>query len=367
VRRALRAVLLPAALAALAAAPAAGPPAPAARHRGVSWVAGDVVTAESFAPLVSNHVDWIVQTPFGWQSAIDSPEVRLVTDGRIYWGERDIGIETTTRLARQAGIRTMLKPHIWLHRASAGGWRGEIAMRSEEDWRRWFDSYRAFILHYARLAEANGIEALCVGTELHATATQRPDDWRRLIDAVRAVYHGRLIYAANWYREFEEIAFWDRLDYIGIQAYFPLADRPDPSVASLRAAWRPHLEAIERVQRRYGKPVLFTEIGYRSAADAAIEPWKWPARRARPPRDATADGVAAPDSRAQADAYQAFFETFWDKSWFAGAYIWKWYPDHAAAAGADGDFTPQGKTAEKTMAAWYARPDPPASTGERRP
>ncbi len=350
-------------------AAAAAAPAPAAtRHRGVSWVAGREVTASSFAPLVADHVDWIVQTPFGWQTAVDSPEVRLATDGRIYWGERDEGIETTTRLAHAAGIHTMLKPHIWLHRSSAGGWRGEIEMKNEEDWRRWFESYRVFILHYARLAETNGVEALCVGTELHKTAVQRPDDWRRLIADVRAVYHGKVLYAANWYREFEEIPFWDRLDYIGIQAYFPLSDGSDPSVEALRAAWLPHLQAIEKVQAKYGKPVLFTEIGYRSAPDTAIEPWKWPDR---PWRRGVADAGDASGGlrglKAQDDAYRAFFETFWNRSWFAGAYIWKWYPDGAGRA--RDDFTPQGKPAERTMAAWYARSAAPAASDNdtRRP
>jgi len=356
----------------LAAAP--GPPSAKkadGRHRGVSWVAGGEVTAASFAPLVADHVDWIVQTPFGWQRAIDSPEVKLVTGGRIYWGERDEGIETTTRLAREAGIHTMLKPHVWLHRKSAGGWRGEIAMKSEEDWRRWFDNYRVFILHYARLAEINGIEALCVGTELGETATRRPDDWRRLIAEVRRVYHGKLLYAANWYREFEEIPFWDRLDYIGIQAYFPLSEEGRVSMAELRSAWTPHRKAIERVQARYGKPVIFTEIGYRSVHDTTVEPWKWPDRPWRRDHDDETDGDIGPDAgglEAQDDAYRAFFETFWNESWFAGAYFWKWYPDGASATG--DDFTPQGKPAERTMAAWYARPAPhaaPVTPDTRRP
>ena len=59
------------------------------------------------------------------------------------------------------------------------------------------------MLHYSRLAEKHGIEVLCIGTELYRTAVEREQDWRRLIADIRRIYDGKLIYAANWYREFE--------------------------------------------------------------------------------------------------------------------------------------------------------------------
>ena len=71
-------------------------------------------------------------------------------------------------IARARGIRTMLKPHVWLRN---GHWCGEISMTSEADWEQWFDSYRTFIMHYARFAETHGIGLLCIGTELQGTHT----------------------------------------------------------------------------------------------------------------------------------------------------------------------------------------------------
>ena len=105
-------------------------PTQPARQRGVSWVAGRRVTNEHLEPLVGNNVNWIVQTPFGWQRRIDSPEVHLLTSGRILWGETDAGLETTTRLAHEVGIKTLLKPHLWITEAEAGKWRTDIAMNS---------------------------------------------------------------------------------------------------------------------------------------------------------------------------------------------------------------------------------------------
>ena len=335
-------------LAPTAAATADSPSGTTGKQRGVSWVAGHEVGPGHFEPLVKNHVNWIVQTPFGWMRHHDSTEVALVSGGGVLWGETDAGLETTTRLARAAGIRTLLKPHIWLTRAEKGKWRTHIEMKNEAGWRAWFSSYRTFILHYARFAERHGIEVLCIGTELHATVVERPDDWRRLIGEIREVYGGKLTYAANWYREFEEVPFWDLLDYIGVQGYFPLSDGAHPRIAALREGWQPHREAIERIQRQYDKPVLFTEIGYKSRPYPARRPWEWPKRGSA--------GADAEDLQAQAVCYRAFFETFWELDWVAGAYFWKWFPAERSPAGSDNaGFTPQGKPAERVLGHWYGK------------
>ncbi len=328
-------------------------PMPRGRQCGVSWVAGRPVSERDLLPLVDGHVNWIVQTPFGWQRDSGSPQIRLATGGGIFWGETDAGLVATTRLARARGIRTLLKPHIWLTNRRDGIWRGEIRMKSEQDWQRWFSDYRRFILHYAQLAQDNKIEILCIGTELRRTVTERPDDWRGIIRDVREIYRGKLTYGANWYAEFEEIPFWDALDFIGIHAYFPLADQDGPDLADLLEGWQTYLGRIERLHTRFDKPVLFTELGYRSATFAASKPWEWP----RPGESSD------PDLQLQAKCYEAFFQTFWDKPWFAGVYFWKWYPSHERAGGPEhAGFTPQNKPAEQVMAHWYrSTPSGPAA------
>jgi hypothetical protein len=329
----------------LPAAPAAGfdppqvPVVAGARHRGVCFVAGGEVTPAAFEDLREHGVTWISQTPFGWQDKADDPTFRIVTEGRVYWGERDSGLAGTARMARAKGIRTLLKPHLWLRDRSDGKWVGSIAMKNEADWAAWFARYEEFIVHYARLAEGLGMEAFCVGTELEGTS-RRTGDWRRIIAAVRAVYHGRLTYAANW-SEFERIEFWDDLDWIGIQAYFPLTDQAEASVDELVAGWTPHLARIEAVQARFARPVLFTEIGYKAADRATVEPWTW-----------TTTDRYNPDE--QGRAYEAAFRVLWNQPWCAGLYWWKWFPDgHHEAGGRDRYFTPQDKPAAAVMRRWY--------------
>ncbi|MCC3158644.1 hypothetical protein LJ737_15450 [Hymenobacter sp. 15J16-1T3B] len=325
---------------------------PAARLRGVSWVAADSTTEDEIRELQRNHVTWIAQTPFGWQADSASPDVVLHTGGgrqrRAFWGEADSGLVHTARLARRHGIRTLLKPHLWLR--SRGQWPGQVQMRSAADWQHWFSSYAVFILHYARLAEQHRMEALCIGTELKHAAVEHEAEWRRLIGDIRQVYHGQLTYAANWHEEYEHVRFWDALDFIGVQAYFPLTARARPDTAELRRAWLPHLLALARVQQRYGKPVLFTEAGYRSIPTAAAAPWEWP-----DPRQPTPE-----DDATQAACYEALFRSCWRQPWLAGIFIWKWYP--GLPPDAQGrrrtDYTPQHRPAEQVMARWYGLGEP---------
>ncbi|GAA3994973.1 hypothetical protein GCM10022408_01670 [Hymenobacter fastidiosus] len=329
---------------------AAAGPVSDGRFRGVSWVAADSAASADLAPLLRAHVTWIAQTPFGWQAGAAVPTVQLHTQrlsGRHrYWGESDYGLVQTARQARKQGINTLLKPHLWL-RGPGGTWPGDVEMQSAADWQAWFASYSVFILHYARLAEEQQMAAFCIGTELEKTVSHEAE-WRALIRQVRQVYHGPLTYAANWSGEFERVRFWDALDFIGIQAYFPLSQADSPPKKSLLTNWQPHLKAIARVQKQFNKPVVFTEAGYKSTPDAAIEPWKWP--------DHTA-AFSPPDEATQAACYEALFETFWPQPWFKGLFVWKWYPGLAADGPArrHADFTPQHKPAERVMAAWYGR------------
>jgi len=306
------------------------------KQKGVCWVAGrEVVTEKELSTLLNNNINWISQTPFAWQRDAGSSSIRINTSSeRIWWGESDDGISKTTELATKLGIKTILKPHIWVR----DGWPGDIAMKSDTAWQSWFKNYEKFILHYARLAQKNKIEIFCIGTELQQTS-KREKEWRSVIAKIRSIYSGKLIYAANFHEEYEHIRFWDALDYIGVQAYFPLTKNQQAPINELVKNWNEPLAAIERVHKRYNKPVVFTEIGYRSDVDAAVEPWRWPQE---------SSGIQI-SNEAQANCYEAFFKAVWNKSWLAGVYFWKWYP-HGPRRMATLDFTPQGKPAEKVLA-----------------
>ncbi|MGE0588575.1 MAG: hypothetical protein AB7O48_08380 [Cyclobacteriaceae bacterium] len=311
------------------------------KQKGVCWVGGrNAIEKSDLNSLTQNSIEWISQTPFGWQSSADSPIIKMNTNSEhAWWGESDQGIGETARMAREMGIKSVLKPHLWVR----NGWPGDIEMKYEENWQQWFDNYSKFILHYAHLAQQNQIEILCIGTELKGTI-QHDEQWRSIIKSVRKIYTGKLTYGANFHEEYDRIKFWDALDFIGIQAYFPLSKVNKPGVDELSENWIEHVQEIEVVQRKFNKPVIFTEIGYRSTEDAAIEPWKWPQENMN----------SSVCEITQAACYQAFFDTVWKKDWLAGAYFWKWYPQKSSRFHQI-DFTPQGKEAERILSKNYSK------------
>jgi hypothetical protein len=324
-----------AALFALAVTAPAASPVKQAKMRGICWEATRRIEASALTPLHDLGATWISQTPFGWAPSLDSTEIRFNSDGGL-WGETDEGLVATAAFARELRIKTLLKPHLWVRH---GAWTGDIAMADDDAWTKWFASYESFILHYARLAEANGFEALAIGTELGKT-TNRTTDWRRIVARVREVYHGRLTYCANWNDEPERVAFWDDLDFIGVQAYYPLANVDRPSQRQIEAAWIPVAAKLASLAKRTGKPVVFTEVGFKSHGGSLIEPWQWDTR-------------GDVDVDLQRDAFAALFATLWTKPWFGGMFVWKWHPTPRAAGRDDRDFTPQGKPALAVIRAYY--------------
>jgi len=336
-------------LALLSAADGFHSPKPAGKMRGVCWEGAGRIDASRLEPLGELGASWISQTPFGWVRSAEATEIRY-GGSHVLWGESDEGLVATAAWARERGIRTLLKPHLWVHRA---GWPGDIDMPDEQAWAAWFDSYEEFILRYARLAESHGLEALAVGTELGGT-TGREREWRRVIARVREVYHGRLTYCANWNGEPERVAFWDALDFIGIQAYYPIAEGPSPSLETIRDAWSPIASRLEALARRTRRPIVFTEIGYRSQDGALERPWEW-------------RGAGSVNLDLQRDAFAAMYDALWDRPWFGGTFIWKWHPVPPEETGGNCDFTPQGKPALGAIrAAYRASPGEPGSDADGR-
>jgi hypothetical protein len=255
----------------------------------------------------------------------------------------DAAILHAIAAARAAGMAVTVKPQVGSY---TGSW---IGYAHPADLDAFWADYRTMLLHYADLAQLGGASMLVIGTEM-ATLSGDEARWRPLIAEVRRHFSGRLTYAAN-YDEFERVPFWDALDYVGIDAYFALADASDPTppVDPLAAAWtqRGYLDRIAAVSKRTGRQVLFTEIGYRSIHPTAVNPNLW-----------NAEGDI--DTQAQASAYQAFYRAVADQPWMAGVYWWDVNTDEWWIK----DYSPIGKPAEQVMAAWNTRPPPQSPAPE---
>jgi uncharacterized protein (TIGR03437 family) len=264
----------------------------------------------------------------------------------------DAAVRQAIQELHSKGLKVMLKPHV---DPSDGQWRGNL---NPADINAWFASYTQFIVNYAQMAGAQGVEALCMGTELKSlSGSANQARWYAVIDAIRAVYGGTLTYAANATSpadEFTSVSFWDRLDLIGLDGYFNLTDHNDPTLAELVAAWRMNrygedtVAAVKNFYDSRQKPIIFTEIGYKSVPGANQEPWN----SSRP-------GVYDPTE--QRNCLDAAF-TVWSQwsSWMQGFFWWAW-PVPAPGPN-DTDYNPRGKPAEDVLRAWQAAPDSHSAT-----
>ena len=306
---------------------------------GVSFVAPvRPVDVFEMQPIKNVNANWVAIMPFAFGRE-RSPAMRFNIP-RQWWGEREEGVVGTIKHAEALGLKVMLKPHVWVR---GQGWPGDFELDSEAKWKQWENNYHNYILSYAKVADSLNVDLFCIGTEYRKAVKQRPQFWRGLIKEVRTVYDGKLTYAANW-DNYQNVSFWDDLDYIGIDAYFPLSDQKNPSVQQLKKQWTPVKQQIRTFSVQLKKPILFTEFGYESINFTTNGHWKYK----RNERALNLEG--------QANAYQAIFETFWHEQWFAGGYLWKWYDRHPERGGLDHKrFTPQNKPAEDIIRQWYGR------------
>ena len=308
-------------------------------QKGISFTAwGSYVyqTPQADASLVN-----ISQTGADWVSLIVTqyqPDIHSTQIQPERYTPSDASLEHAIQAAHRIGLKVLLKPHVDLS-ADPKHWRGQIGTNfTSAQWEEWFTSYRQFILHYARLAERSGVDEFCAGTELTATQSHAAS-WRKVIASVRQVYHGPVVYAANFGDEYF-ISWWDALDLIGVDAYYPLSLQRSPTIADMKTSWDLIGIYLETLAVRENRPILFTEIGYRSMRGAA----SWPG-------DYWTAGPA--DPQLQADAYQAAFESLFDKPWFAGMFWWDWGAGSQMGGVQDAGYTPQNKPALDVLTRWY--------------
>jgi hypothetical protein len=303
----------------------------------VSWLAGQFNSDDAdqaLEELAATGANWIALVVTRYQDNANSKEIKIDS----LKTPTDDDIRHVINKARQLGLSVMLKPHIDL---SDGDWRGNIGSSFDGvAWSSWFTAYRDFIVHYADIAAQNQdtVKILCVGTELKATSSQEAD-WRQVLQDVRKVYSGKLVYASNW--DEPSRGWWKELDYIGVDAYFKLeTTSTSPTVEELKTAWQPSIIKLEDLHTQIGIPIILTELGYRSITDAHAEPYNY-------------EKEAPVDLNEQANLYQAAFEVLLDKDWLVGIYWWNWLTDPNQGGTQDTDYTPHGKPAEDVVKKYY--------------
>jgi hypothetical protein len=293
------------------------------------------INQTDLASCLATYPNFIALMPYSF-CKVDDPKVKY-NSPRQWWGERDEGIIACVKLIHASQIKVMIKPHIWMDH---GLYTGKFSLNDSIKIALWEKSYSEYILHNARLADSLEVEMFCIGTELGQNVKERPLFWLKLIQSVKDVFHGKLTYAANW-DDYEQFPYWDSLDFIGVDAYFPISKLPNPSLSELKKGWNLHLPKLAAASAKFNKKIIFTEFGYRSVEYCANQPWL--------------EENKPQSEQAQANAHQALFESLATQKWFAGGFVWKWYADNSFEKGDKYDYSPQGKQAAEVINQWYKK------------
>ena len=266
---------------------------------------GSEACREQLARIKAVGGTWVSVSDFAFMTSVTQPTVR---HGR---SSEAAGLRQVIADAHAVGLKVLVKPHLWSRDFSGPNakWHGDIAMSSDADWDEWFRQYGQYIVAQAKLAAGTKAEAFCVGVEYGKTVAQEAR-WRKLIADVRAVYAGKITYAAS-FAEWKNVPWWDAVDCIGIDAYFPVATTRKAGEEELRAGWAKVYAELEPFVRRTGKQVCFTELGYSASADAGMTPWAY--------------GVVDEDVAYQARLYKVALEEAAKRDWVVGVFVWKWF------------------------------------------
>jgi len=306
-------------------------------HPGVGY--GTPASAEALDEMVALGCNWVSITPFGRLWDLRTTEIQMNFEAPF--DQNRAAVVRVIEQAHARGLRVLLVPHLWV---DAGGWRGQIEPGTEEGWQRWFASYERFVVEWARVAEQAHAEMLSIGVEMKSSSDTHVHQWIGVIEAIRRAYSGLLTYSANWDEE-GLVGFWDRIDVVGINAFYPLAEHDGAELEVLRAGARERARRLRTWAERNDRAVMFTEFGYTARPDPAVRPWEWP-------EDLV--GVRV-DAHAQAVAYRALLEAFVGESWFVGGFVWRYYanPMDASQEAAWG-FSPRLREAEDVLRELYA-------------
>lgn len=299
--------------------------------KGLSFVGSrNLPSDEDWEKISQVGANSVTLMPYAYSKSGDS---NLISSTSWQWrGESFSGTDSIIAHAKKLGLRVILKPHLWI---MDGEYTGKMTFPNKESRFAWNKQYISYIVRFAALADKHELAIFCLGNEMESLWTESPEDFEKLIKECRKVYSGKLVYAANW-DEYHKFPYWNLLDYIGVNAYFPLKNK------DLAADhWATINKDLAQFSEKIGRKIIFTELGYRSIENPFKEPW-------------VSDTPEAESQEMQALAWEIFFENAWNQDYLLGVFVWKWFPNFSGDRRKHG-FTPQHKLAEKTIAKHFKR------------
>jgi hypothetical protein len=271
-------------------------------------------------------IEWIAVNVWWSQDNISATEIYASE-----WTDTAANLTDFFIYIHAQGMKVLFKPML---DSKDGIWRSYIEASSE-----WIEEYNRFIKYTAEIAENGSVEVLSIGCEM-ANWQIHESDVVNLISEVRKIYSGKLTYSAN-HDSFWYINFWDKLDIIGVDAYFAFTLSYNPTLQDMIEVWDGFYDDMTKLQRRWKKPILFTELGCQNRDGANIAP------------NDNKFNLNQDEDEFQM-YYQSLFESkIWVAPWFKGAYWWIWDLRQINES-TDNGFTPQLSKIQSTLQQYYS-------------
>ncbi len=173
-----------------------------------------------------------------------------------------------------------------------------------------------------------------LGSEYDRLQDESPDQWKLLIQNIRKIFSGKLIYSMNWDSFVKPLPSWVKyLNTIGCSAYFSVTKTPQRLTAQQAVKlWKSNVQSsLDHIARRVGKPIVITEIGYRSGPTAGYLPY-------------VGERKEPQDEQEQAILFDAALQNLSTDRHVNGIFWWAWSTP---------PFSPNGKAAAQVLARWF--------------
>ena len=273
---------------------------------------------------------WIAITITFHQTSISATQVKTSPDTPT-----PKSLAEGIRAAKQLGYKVFIIPMISVD--ASPHWSGSIHFSTLSRAQTWFESYWQTLQPYVVIAQEEAAEQFALGNELEELQTMPALLWQGLVDRIRHIFTGAIVYDMNWTSLKNPVPSWmrdKRINSIGISTYVPLtryAQRLD--ARQLPAVWHEKIDVVlDAFAMQLGRPIFLSELGYRNTAFAGYNPWLI---RINEPRD---------DSE-QAALFSAALQNIATDTHISGVFLWAWSLP---------PFAPNGKPAAQVIHRWYS-------------
>ena len=247
---------------------------------------------------------------------------------------------------KQRGFKILIQPYPYIADGSV----------AEVDWNptdkvTWFSQYETIINQIAQYAQSENLYGMYVATNF-VHMEEFETDWIRIIQNVKKVYQGKVIFRTNWwktaswapetvqaYQATLNRTFWQYVDVISIAAYFEVTDEINPSSETLQKELHSTeiydrkqdiVSEIKAFNDKWNKPVFFGELGLPPYSNAPSKPY-----------DNQMDKTSKYSEAVQSNWFDAWYTVFSQFDWWLGYSIFE--------IGSNSSYNPYGKMAASTI------------------